>query len=171
MKNQRGTMRATIAYPFHDKDGGALLPTSQGKLICARCHFVDQNPPYAVLARALAAHESAGEGPLTLGKRPPPEALGVADLTQGERKSMRSIHAGRVAYLSENSVAPLVSLGLVVVELYPVLRLEVTEHGKRLARLCADAEAQGSADTLLMFDLGPPDMGAAARVDRRRRCR
>jgi len=173
---------AAPLYPHHEKDGGALLPTTDGGVICAICHDVNNGPSASVLIRSRAAHKAAGEKPLALGRRPAPEALRLIDLTPEERKTLcRAVATGRERGLAESGstdpidslreahVTPLVALGLVTVTRFRnigVFIRELTKDGERLARLCAEAEAAESVTTELLFDLGAPDPAAVSRLAR-----
>lgn len=165
MREGEGSMTresdTTNTYPFHNKDGGALLPTATGKLICARCQEVIEAPDRSALAHARSAHEAAGETPLVLYKRPGPEHLRVTDLSTSERATLCKVYGGAdIDLIQERFVVSLVVAGLVTVTRFhnigTFLR-ELTEHGKRLALACASAEAADNVKPLLMFDLGPPN--------------
>jgi hypothetical protein len=56
----------SVTYPYHEEDGGALLPLMGGGLVCGRCHKVIESPGFVALRQAREAHEAAGEKPLSL---------------------------------------------------------------------------------------------------------
>lgn len=159
-------------YPMHHEDSGPLIPTTDGGVICGRCHAVQHEPMAHVYAQAYRAHRESGCEPVLVTKRPPPERLTVADLNASERKALVTLDKGYLNRISERPFAALLVLGLVSMKQehdpkamrgVKVTR-EATEHGKRLGSECAKAAAAAVATTEPMFDLGPPDPAAEHRL-------
>lgn len=167
------TMVEQIGYPKCGADSGPLLPTTEGFLICAKCHKVFRSPDFTILRASREAHRASGCSPIVMSKRPDAASLAVGDLSVAERRSMVSISKGTLNALSEKSIDPLVALGLVELKQEPrgakmVTVRETTDDGKRRAVLCATAAVLATEENVLIFDLGQPDPRAVARKAARR---